>query len=79
MPWASGPRVCPGKKFAQIEFVAVVAWLFRRNRVRPKVEAGEKIEETFRTVKEIVDDSELYVTLKMKHPERIRLIWEDGV
>lgn len=27
VPWAHGPRICPGKKFSQVEFVAVISCL----------------------------------------------------
>ena len=33
VPWALGPRVCPGQKMAQIEFTAVMLTLLRRHRV----------------------------------------------
>jgi cytochrome P450 len=75
-PWTAGPRVCPGKKFAQVEFVAVIARLFKNGRVRPKFEAGEKLEDAVRRVKEVVEDSQLDITLNMIHPERAGLIWE---
>ncbi|OQV03489.1 hypothetical protein CLAIMM_08528 [Cladophialophora immunda] len=39
MPWLFGPRVCPGKKFSQVEFVAVVAQILSRYRV--EVDVGE--------------------------------------
>ncbi|KAI9164115.1 Cytochrome P450 monooxygenase calL [Paramyrothecium foliicola] len=35
LPWAAGPRVCPGKKFSQVEFVAVLACLLKEYRVEP--------------------------------------------
>ena len=49
IPWGLGPRICPGKKMAQVEFTAVMLTLLRRHRVeavplkdeggRPEVEA----------------------------------------
>ena len=33
LPWSSGPRVCPGQKMAQVEFVGVIATLFARHRM----------------------------------------------
>jgi cytochrome P450 len=76
-PWAAGPRVCPGKKFSQVEFVAVVARLFQKGRVTLKVEAGEKQEEAFKRINDVVADSTLDVTLRMKYPEKVRLVWQD--
>lgn len=34
-PWSGGPRVCPGQKFAQVEFVAVLACVLRGAKVKP--------------------------------------------
>ncbi|KAH7418492.1 cytochrome P450, family 5, subfamily A [Cadophora sp. MPI-SDFR-AT-0126] len=77
VPWASGPRVCPGKKFAQVEFVAAVARLFGKHRVRPLVNEGESVEDVRRRVLSTVEDSKLAMTLKMNHPERVKLVWEE--
>ena len=33
LPWSSGPRVCPGQKMAQVEFVAILVTLFSRHRM----------------------------------------------
>ena len=77
-PWTAGPRVCPGKKFAQVEFVAVIARLFQKGRVRPKMQAGEKQEAAFQRAKDVVADSTLDVTLHMVHPEKVRLVWQDA-
>ncbi|KXT14451.1 hypothetical protein AC579_4801 [Pseudocercospora musae] len=30
IPWSSGPRICPGQKMAQVEFVSIFLVLFRR-------------------------------------------------
>jgi cytochrome P450 len=77
VPWSSGPRVCPGKKFAQVEFVAAVVSLFKNHEVRPVQLKGESQKATADRVKMVVDDSTLDITLTMKHPEKIRLIWEE--
>ncbi|KAK5458405.1 hypothetical protein LTS15_004486 [Exophiala xenobiotica] len=44
IPWAVGPRVCPGKKFSQVECVTVIAMLLRSYRLKPLV-----IEEKMKT------------------------------
>ena len=77
VPWASGPRVCPGKKFSQVEFAAVIACLFRRHRVQPVKESGETCSEASQRVLRVVEDSGLEVTLRMKHPELLNLGWEE--
>lgn len=78
VPWVSGPRVCPGKKFAQVEFVAVIATAFRNSKVKAESLAGESPQQTKKRVLEVVEDSELGLNpvLKMRHPGKIRLIWE---
>jgi cytochrome P450 len=77
LPWIAGPRVCPGKKFAQVEFVAVIASLFRKHRARPVALAGETLEDARNRVRKEVDSSSLKITLSMNHPEKIKLIWEE--
>lgn len=79
MPWANGQRVCPGKKFAQVEFVAVIAKLFMKHRVSPKLETGETMAMASERVQKCVRDSGIEVVLKMKHPERVQLVWEEKV
>ena len=76
VPWASGPRVCPGKKFAQVEFVAVMARLFRNHRVKVVLMEGECEHEVKKRVIDTVEDSKLGMTLRMNHPERVTLAWD---
>jgi cytochrome P450 len=76
--WTAGPRVCPGKKFSQVEFVAVLARLFQKGKVTPKLEVGEKQDDAFKRTRNIVADSVVDVTLHMTHPEKVRLVWQDG-
>jgi cytochrome P450 len=73
--WAHGPRICPGKKFSQVEFVAVISCLLRRHRVEPVLLEGESYADASERILELVEDSELEVTLKMKHPEKVKLKW----
>lgn len=77
IPWAEGPRICPGKKFAQVEFVAVLATLFRRWKVRPKLRRGESGEEARERVLGVVRDSEVVITLQMRRPGSVGLVWEE--
>lgn len=76
LPWAAGPRVCPGKKFSQVEFVAVIARLFRSHRVKPCLEPGEGVVEAKQRILDVVKDSRVIITLQMRHPEKVKLIWE---
>ncbi|KAG5953830.1 hypothetical protein E4U53_001903 [Claviceps sorghi] len=40
-PWSGGPRVCPGKKLAQVEFTAVLLTLLQRYRIEAVPLEGE--------------------------------------
>ena len=80
-PWFDGsPRVCPGKKFSQVEFVAVIVKLLQSYKVRPEplqTENGvESWEKTKDRVKGVVKDSEQHITLQMRNPSSVGLIWE---
>ena len=77
VPWAHGPRICPGKKFSQVEFTAVVACLLRHHRVEPVRHDGESLAGAAARVLKAVEDSELEVTLKIRHPEEIKLKWTE--
>lgn len=78
-PWIAGPRVCPGKKFAQVEFVAALAGLFYGAEVRVKVGAGETEEEACGRLMAVAEDTVLDVTNHMLYPERAMLVWETNV
>jgi cytochrome P450 len=36
LPWSDGPQNCPGAKFSQVEFVAVIALIMQKNRLTIK-------------------------------------------
>ncbi|KAF5533288.1 cytochrome P450 3A7 [Fusarium mexicanum] len=72
LPWAAGPRVCPGKKFSQVEFVAVMACLLKDYTVEPDAE-GDLKEAASRALMEEAKQSSFNFLLKVKHPEKIKL------
>lgn len=75
LPWADGPRVCPGKKFAQVEFVAVMVGLFGFG-ARVDVADTSSKEEKRQAIMNNVEDVVLTgTTLKMKNPGKIPLKW----
>lgn len=74
-PWSDGQRSCPGKKFAQVEFVAVIANLFRGHRVLPERRAGESEAQARRRVIEAVNDSTVKMLLQMKNPASVAVRW----
>ncbi len=91
MPWNLGPRICPGKKFSQVEFTRVIFTLFAHgSRVQlaqttakgavqdgeTETETGQEAEAKARALAlRIVDEAKVEVTLKMVNPERIALKW----
>lgn len=72
-PWSLGARICPGKKFSQVEYVAIISHVLRRVRVEAIPLEGETPEATRVRVWENTRDSESQVTMNMRHPEKIRL------
>lgn len=76
VPWADGPRACPGRKVAQVEFVAVMATLFREHRVSPVLLEGESPEHARGRLVDMANDSAISaVTLQMQHPRNASLVW----
>ncbi|KAJ4363690.1 hypothetical protein N0V83_009987 [Neocucurbitaria cava] len=77
IPWSDGLRVCPGKKFAQVELVAVVAALFRDWRVEPALREGELLNQAQgRVLKQVKEDTGQVLLLQMLHPENAPLVWK---
>ncbi|KAF1982728.1 cytochrome P450 monooxygenase-like protein [Aulographum hederae CBS 113979] len=69
--WSDGARVCPGKKFSQVEFVAVMATVFRKWRIEVVRKGGESAEMARERALEIVKDSQTAVTLTIKRPQEV--------
>lgn len=78
IPWADGPRACVGRKFSQVEFVAVLSTLFHQYRVSPVLENGESEAEAKRALLCMVDGSAISaITLQMQEPRNRSLRWEN--
>ncbi|PQE22650.1 cytochrome P450 protein [Rutstroemia sp. NJR-2017a BVV2] len=78
--WSAGVRVCPGKKFSQVEFVAVLVALFREYRVKPVLLPGEDDEAARKRLQKLVEeDTGMRLLLQMMHPEKAVLKWEKRV
>jgi cytochrome P450 len=76
-PWSGGPRICPGQKMSQVEFVAVISTLFRRAGVAPVLRKGESMEAAQQRLVDITQDSQPKLTLNMQRPADIVLAWEN--
>ena len=46
IPWSGGPRVCPGQKMAQVEFVAIFLTILRRHRIDAAAIGNETRQQT---------------------------------
>lgn len=75
--WSGGARSCPGRKFAQVEFVGVLVGLFRDFKVRPVPLKGEDDEMArARLLEQIRMDTGMRLLLQMLHPEKAVLEWK---
>lgn len=73
IPWSGGARVCPGKKFSQVEFVAIIARLLQSYKIEVVPEQGETEDEARRRCLEVIKDSETQITLQMRQASSVRL------
>jgi cytochrome P450 len=79
LAWSAGPRVCPGKKFSQVEFVATLACLFHGHRVVADVGEGETGSEARERLLQVLRDSDMGLAMRINQPKKIRLKWEKVV
>ncbi|KAF7866955.1 hypothetical protein EAF04_005795 [Stromatinia cepivora] len=77
MPFAWGQRVCPGRKFAQVELVAVLAALFKDWKVEVVPKEGETEEQARARAwkSSLVVDHERHMLHEMVDPESVGLRW----
>lgn len=73
--WSGGARGCPGKKFAQVEFVATMATLFRSHRVQPVPRKGETLDQARNRVLHVVKDTRMQLLLQMRDPNSVAVTW----
>ncbi|KAH8900363.1 cytochrome P450, partial [Thozetella sp. PMI_491] len=74
-PWGGGPRVCPGMRMAQVEFVSVMTTLLRKCRVEPVVQSGETLEDARKRLLQTTEDSSQKISMGMNNPEEVHLKW----
>lgn len=76
IPWAIDQHVCPGKKYSQVELVAVLARIFGEYRVSPSAERGESAEEARARVLSIAMETQSKALLnEMRNPDKAGLVW----
>ncbi|PWY91492.1 cytochrome P450 [Aspergillus sclerotioniger CBS 115572] len=74
--WSDGGRVCPGKKFSQVEIVAVLIQLFRNHRVSIIAQPGQTLEQARMDAYARVQNSVQTLTLLIADPEAVHLWWD---
>ena len=72
-PWSDGPQNCPGAKFAQVEFVAVLACLLRSHRVGVVREPNESFEKARKRALATTEDCDMELLLRMRNADKVRL------
>jgi cytochrome P450 len=73
-PWSDGPQNCPGAKFSQVEFIAVIAYFLRDHRVSAIQNQGESFEQARKRVLAAINDVDMEMLLRMKDADKVRLI-----
>ncbi|KGO39614.1 Cytochrome P450 [Penicillium expansum] len=66
LAWSHGPRVCPGQKMAQVEFVAVMLKLLQHHRIDAVPLAGEQREDVERMLDTVMSGCIPKMTLVME-------------
>lgn len=78
IPWSHGERVCPGKRFSQVELAAVLAVLFRKHYVEPVPEVGELPADARKRAQQVSLDIQMTLLNEMYQPERLGLRWVEA-
>lgn len=69
-------RSCLGRKFAQVEHVAVMMALFREHCMQPVLQVGEPIEQALKKIMNVVNDKDIVLLMQMLHLEKAILEWQ---
>lgn len=72
-PWSDGPQICAGKRFSQVEGVAILAQLFRSHCLRVEQHVGETDADARKRVRDCADDVNYDLMLRMNHSDRVGL------
>lgn len=79
LPWSGGPRICPGMKMSQVEFVATMAMLFRHTRCEAlPIDGKETQEEIQARLWKMMDESISKLSLQVKDPQKVQLRWVEA-
>ncbi|KAI0968467.1 cytochrome P450 [Xylaria arbuscula] len=73
-PWGDGPQICPGKKFAEVQAVAVLACLFKTHRLTIKKQAGESESAAIKRANDCSNDVDLEMLIRLRDADRVNLV-----
>lgn len=73
LAWADGPQVCPGLKFSQVEFVAVLATMLQGCRIETVRLPSENEDMMRKRVMNVVNDCDMQLLLRMKDADKVQL------
>ncbi|KAK6197116.1 glutathione S- transferase, nitrogen catabolite repression regulator [Pestalotiopsis sp. IQ-011] len=76
-PWGEGPQICPGKRFAEVEAVAVIACLFKAHRLHIKKDPGESDESVHNRFEKCVNDIDLEMLVRLRDADQISLLCKE--
>jgi cytochrome P450 len=77
VPWSHGERICPGKRFSQVELAAVLAILFHKHGVEAVPETGESDLDAKERAKRVSLDIQMSLLNEMYQPGRVGLKWAE--
>ena len=75
VPWANGPKTCPGSKLSQVEFVAVIAEVYRHWRVNAAVPTGTTSNKAKAKLQKVIDTSYHLMALHLGPHKGVDLEW----
>ena len=76
-PWSGGARICPGMKFSQVEFVALLATLFKTHFVHPVQKPGETQLMARERIREALEHHTFGVALQIRDPTQLVVSWTE--
>ena len=73
LPWLTGPRRCPGKKFSQVEFVAVIGSLLSRYEIEPLARAGQSPALAREKLVDVTNEFYFNISAHLRRPREARV------
>ncbi|KAI0190105.1 cytochrome P450 [Astrocystis sublimbata] len=74
LPWGEGPQICPGKKFAEVQAVAVLACLLNTHRLSVKKAPGEDERAAMNRATECSNDIYLEMLIRLRDADSVNLV-----